>query len=162
MSFSAPMSTLHYGSKQGDIETLNYTLSHEHYGSQQGDIEPSNYTLSHELGSERSEWASERMSSAERTSKASSAEQVNEWVVRTEVGKDKLVARYSRPDSWLIWTTVRRVFLPLHALLSHALPSPTHFLHQCSHMFTNPSAWMKNEDSQSKRKKCVNFFERAK
>ena len=33
-----------------------------HYGSKQGDIETLNFTLSHELGSERSERASERMS----------------------------------------------------------------------------------------------------
>ena len=31
-----------------------------HYGSKQGDIETLNFTLSHELGSERSERASER------------------------------------------------------------------------------------------------------
>ena len=49
-----------------------------HHGSKQGDIETLNYTLFHELGSERSERASEQMSVAERTSKASSAEQANE------------------------------------------------------------------------------------
>ena len=49
-----------------------------HYGSKQGDIETLNYTLSHELGSERSERASEQMSAAERASEASRAEQVSE------------------------------------------------------------------------------------
>ena len=51
--------TMHYGSKQGDIETLNFTLFHE-------------------LESEQSERASERMSAAERAGEASSAGQVNE------------------------------------------------------------------------------------
>ena len=49
-----------------------------HYDSKQGDIETLNYTLSHELGSERSERASERMSAAERASEASRVEQANE------------------------------------------------------------------------------------
>ena len=52
--------------------------SSRHYGSKQGEIETLNFTLSHELGSERSERASERMSAAERASKASSADQANE------------------------------------------------------------------------------------
>ena len=49
-----------------------------HYGPKQGDIETSKFTLSHELGSERSERASERMTAAERASEVSSAEQANE------------------------------------------------------------------------------------
>ena len=44
-----------------------------HYGSKQGDIETSKFPLSHELGSERSERASERMSGAERVSEAKRA-----------------------------------------------------------------------------------------
>ena len=55
---------------EGDEEAL-------HYGSKQGEIETLNYTLSHEQGSERSERASERVSAAERASEASSAEQAN-------------------------------------------------------------------------------------
>ena len=53
------LATLHYGSKQGKIETLNYTLSHER-------------------GSERNERASKRVSAVERVSKASRVEQANE------------------------------------------------------------------------------------
>ena len=49
-----------------------------HYGSKQGDFETLNYTLSHERGSERSERASERVSAAEGASEASSPEQANE------------------------------------------------------------------------------------
>ena len=49
-----------------------------HYGSKQGDIESSKFSLSHELGSEQSERASERMSAAERASAASRAKQANE------------------------------------------------------------------------------------
>ena len=49
-----------------------------HYGSKLGDIETLDYILSHELGSERSERASEQMSAAERASEASRAEQANE------------------------------------------------------------------------------------
>ena len=45
-------------------------------------FETSYDSLSHELGSE---WASERMSAAECASKANSAEQANEWVVRANV-----------------------------------------------------------------------------
>ena len=56
-----------------------------------------------------SEWASERMSVAERGIKASSVEQANEWAVRANKQMDerKRVAQYLRPDSWLIWTTVQ-------------------------------------------------------
>ena len=53
-----------------------------HYGSKQGKIETLNHTLPHERGSERSERASERVSAAEEASKASSPEQANEWAVR--------------------------------------------------------------------------------
>ena len=49
-----------------------------HYGSKQGDIETSNITLSHELESERSERVSKRVSAAEHASEASRAEQANE------------------------------------------------------------------------------------
>ena len=46
-----------------------------HYGLKQGDIETLDYTLSHELESEGIEQASEQMSAAECASKASNAEQ---------------------------------------------------------------------------------------
>ena len=49
-----------------------------HHGSKLCDIETLNYTFSHELGSERSEQASKRVSAAEGGIKASSAEQANE------------------------------------------------------------------------------------
>ena len=49
-----------------------------HYGSKQCDIETLNYTLSHELGSEQSKRASKQISAAGRASKASRAEQANE------------------------------------------------------------------------------------
>ena len=49
-----------------------------HYGSKQGEIETLNYTLSHERGSERSERASERVSATEGASEASRPEQANE------------------------------------------------------------------------------------
>ena len=52
--------------------------SRRHYGSKQCDIEKLNYTLSDKLGSEKSEQASKRMSAAERASEVSSAEQANE------------------------------------------------------------------------------------
>ena len=54
------------------------TTARSHYGSKQGEIQTLNYTLSHERGSERSEQASERVSAAERASEASRAEQANE------------------------------------------------------------------------------------
>ena len=41
--------------------------------------QPSHHSLSHELGSEQSEQASEQVSAAEHTSKASSADQENRW-----------------------------------------------------------------------------------
>ena len=44
-----------------------------HYGSKQGDIETSKFPLSHELGSEGSERASERTSAAERSARAKRA-----------------------------------------------------------------------------------------
>ena len=50
----------------------------EHYGSKQGDFETLNHTLSHELGSEQSEGANERVSAAERVSEASGVEHANE------------------------------------------------------------------------------------
>ena len=53
-------------------------VSSAHYGSKQGDIETLNYTLSHERGSERSERASKKVSTAERASEVSRAEQANE------------------------------------------------------------------------------------
>ena len=78
-----------------------------HYGSKQGEIETLNYTLSHERGSERSERASERVSAAEGASEASSPEQANEWAVRANERTDERVAQYLRPNFWLIWTIVR-------------------------------------------------------
>ena len=53
-----------------------------------------------------SERASKQMSTAERLNKASSVEQVNEWVVWVNEQTDEQVARYLRLDSWLFWTTV--------------------------------------------------------
>ena len=50
----------------------------QHYGSKQSDFETLNFTLSHELGSERSEPASKRVSAAERVSEQSRVEQANE------------------------------------------------------------------------------------
>ena len=49
-----------------------------HYGPEQGDIETMNFTLSHELGSEPSERESKHMGAAERASETSRAEQANE------------------------------------------------------------------------------------
>ena len=49
-----------------------------HFDSKQGDIETFDFTLSHERGSEQSERASERVSAAEGASEASSREQANE------------------------------------------------------------------------------------
>ena len=49
-----------------------------HYGSKQGDFETLNLTFSYELGSERSERASTRKSAAECASEACRAEQANE------------------------------------------------------------------------------------
>ena len=48
-----------------------------HYGSKQGDIEALNQTPSHELGGEHSEQASEQMSAAEHASKANNAQRTN-------------------------------------------------------------------------------------
>ena len=50
---------------------ISRSITSVHYGLKQSDIETSNYTLSYELGSER-------MSAAECASIASRAEQVNE------------------------------------------------------------------------------------
>ena len=44
---------------------------------------------------------SERVSTAERASEASSAEQANEWAVQANKRTDKRVAQYLRPDLWL-------------------------------------------------------------
>ena len=52
------METLHFGSKQGDIETLNYTLSHER-------------------GSERSERARERSGARERSEQGRASKRVS-------------------------------------------------------------------------------------
>ena len=49
-----------------------------HYGTKPGNFETRNLTLSHEQGSERSERASKQVSAAEGASEASSPEQVNE------------------------------------------------------------------------------------
>ena len=65
------------GIREG-FSLLGLVFIRSHYGSKQGNIETLDYTLSHELGSERSERASERMSAAERASEASRAEQANE------------------------------------------------------------------------------------
>ena len=79
-----------------------------HYGSEQPDTEPLNHPFSHKLGSEWVSGASKRMRSAERASKASSGEQVNDWAVGANEQTDEQVAQYLRPDSWLFWTTVGR------------------------------------------------------
>ena len=65
-----------------------------HYGSKQGEIETLNFTLSHERGSEQSEQVSERVSAAEGASEASSPEQANEWAVRANGRTDEQVAQY--------------------------------------------------------------------
>ena len=65
-------------------------------------------SLSHEWGSERSERASKRVNAAEGTSKASSTEQANEWVVRANERTDERVGPYLRLYSCLFQTTVRR------------------------------------------------------
>ena len=49
----------------------------ERYGSKQNDVETLNYTLSHKLGNEQSVLTSKRMNTAECASEASGAEQVN-------------------------------------------------------------------------------------
>ena len=49
-----------------------------HYGSKQGDIDTLYYTFSHEFVSERSERASKRMSTAEWVNKMGHVEQANE------------------------------------------------------------------------------------
>ena len=79
-----------------------------HYGSKQCEIETLNYTLSHERGSERSERASERVSAAEGASEASSPEQASEWAVRANERTDERVAQYFSLYSWLLSTIVRR------------------------------------------------------
>ena len=48
-----------------------------HYGLKQGDFETLNYTFSHERGSEQSERVSKRVREAEHASEASSAERAN-------------------------------------------------------------------------------------
>ena len=47
---------------------------------------------------------SEQVSAAERASKASSAEQANEWAVGANERTDKRVAQYFNLGFWLIWT----------------------------------------------------------
>ena len=59
-----------------------------------------NRSLSYKLGSERSEWASKRMSAAERASKASSAEQANEWAVGVNEQTDKWFLTNRNHDGW--------------------------------------------------------------
>ena len=49
-----------------------------HQSSKLGEIETLDYALSHELGSEQNDQASKGMSAAERASKASKKEQANE------------------------------------------------------------------------------------
>ena len=71
-----------------------------------------NHSLSHELWSGR---VSERMSAAERASKASNAEQSNEWVVWTNERTDKRVAQYFGHDMWL---------LCVHSAIFPTLPHP--------------------------------------
>ena len=66
-------------------------------------------SLSHERGSERSEWASERVSAAEGASEASSPEQANEWAVRANEQTDERVAQYLLLFSCLFHTTVRQM-----------------------------------------------------
>ena len=58
--------------------TINTIATTMHYGSKQGDIETLNHTFSHELGSEQSERASKHISAVEHGSEACSAEQTNE------------------------------------------------------------------------------------
>ena len=49
---------------------------------------------------------SKQMSEVQRASKASSAEQANECVVRANEQTDKQVTLYLRPNSWLFSTNV--------------------------------------------------------
>ena len=67
-----------------------------------------NNSISHERGSEQSERASEGVSAAEGTSKASSPEQANEWVVRANEQTDERMAQYLCLGSCLFQTTVGR------------------------------------------------------
>ena len=64
--------------------------------------------LSLKRGSERSERASEWVSTAEGASEASSPEQANEWAVRANERTDERVAQYLRIDSCLFQTIVHR------------------------------------------------------
>ena len=104
-----------------------------HYGTKHF-FEMSNHSLPHKLGSE---WASERMSAAERMSKTSSAEQLNKWMVRANKQKNEWMAHYLCIDSWLFWTTAQwfRSAMnwvvstgPLTRQFAHSLPPLTYLL----------------------------------
>ena len=69
-------------------------------------------SLSHEWRSERSEQASEGMSTVERASNASRAEQANEWAMQANEWMDKRVAQYFSLDSSLIWPSACCVVSP--------------------------------------------------
>ena len=72
MKFETSDQALHYCDKLKARQGVKHRPEPgKHYGSKQGDNETLNYTLSHELGSEQSERVSKRMSAAECTSKAS-------------------------------------------------------------------------------------------
>ena len=77
------------------------------YCTKQGDIETSNYTLSHKLGSEQKERVSEQTN--ERSGareQREQTEQANKWAVRVNERMDKQVVQYLRLDPWLFKTTV--------------------------------------------------------
>ena len=64
--------------ENGEMRALKTNKNHRTMVQNKVEIETLNYTLSHELGSEQSERASKRMSAAERASEASRAEQAKE------------------------------------------------------------------------------------
>ena len=84
-------------------ESLSLRRDAFHYGTKLGRFETSNHSFSCKRGSERSEQAGKRVSTAMSTSKASRAEQTNKWAERANKPMDEQVAQYLRPDSGLFW-----------------------------------------------------------
>ena len=85
-----------------------------HYGSKQGKIETLNFTLSHERGSERSERASEWVSAAEGASEASSPEQANSFFLLLILGTSSYVALVAQLAAFKFQVT--RIFLVISPL----------------------------------------------
>ena len=75
-----------------------------HYGSELSDVLA--LIIHFPMSSEVSEQMSERMSAAERASKASSVKQANEWAVCACEQTDKRVAQNLHWGYWLFWTIV--------------------------------------------------------